>query len=499
MDVSPDESGTIKVNGSAAAFYPSVSNITLYSTVFLEAIPAIGYAFSGWSGNVTGTANPTSLIVDCDKAVTATFTPLSPKLYFPHVASQGGNSADIWETEVCLINTSDQVLSGVLRSYRHNGQAVSSGKAITLAAHERWSRIVGGGQFTNPAAIGYMVFESASDRVVGYTKFYKEGIQRTAIPAVREVNTSNIYIPHVASDAQWRTELILVNTTSAPVEELIITFNNGENRQFSLDAGEHRAFDIAGLFDNQPQPDIQSAVITNANGIIGVELFGRTDDRQLDGILLTGKAASTVYYPHVAGGEWWTGIAAYNPSELPCTITITPYDAQGTLLTRLTSSIEGKERYIGVVPELGLPAETAWFKIYSPQQRLSGFELFGTVDGNQLAAFAGGGAIGAKAGIFPKIEENGWTGIALVNTEATAASVTLTAYKDNGAPVATRVLPVSGHAKVVDLAENIFFPQDIGGATYIAYASNRNVVGFQLNGSADEMMLDGLPALGGAN
>jgi len=59
-------------------------------------------------------------------------------------------------------------------------------------------------------------------------------------------------------------------------------------------------------------------------------------------------------------------------------------------------------------------------------------------------------------------------------------------------PVATRVLPVSGHAKVVDLAENIFFPQDIGGATYIAYASNRNVVGFQLNGSADEMMLDGL-------
>jgi len=152
-----------------------------------------------------------------------------------------------------------------------------------------------------------------------------------------------------------------------------------------------------------------------------------------------------------------------------------------------------------VVPELGLPAETAWFKIYSPQQRLSGFELFGTVDGNQLAAFAGGGAIGAKAGIFPKIEENGWTGIALVNTEATAASVTLTAYKDNGAPVATRVLPVSGHAKVVDLAENIFFPQDIGGATYIAYASNRNVVGFQLNGSADEMMLDGLPALGGAN
>jgi len=173
------------------------------------------------------------------------------------------------------------------------------------------------------------VFESASDRVVGYTKFYREGIQRTAIPAVREVNTSNIYIPHVASDAQWRTELILVNTTSAPVEELIITFNNGENRQFSLDAGEHRAFDIAGLFDNEPQPDIQSAVITNANGIIGVELFGRTDDRQMDGILLTGKAASTVYYPTwpvVSGGP---ALRPITHRSCPCTITITPYDAKG--------------------------------------------------------------------------------------------------------------------------------------------------------------------------
>ena len=88
---------------------------------------------------------------------------------------------------------------------------------------------------------------------------------------------------------------------------------------------------------------------------------------------------------------------------------------------------------------------------------LTGFELFGTVDGNQLAAYAGGGGTGAKAGVFPKIEKNGWTGIAFVNTEATAASVTLTAYDDNGAPVATRVLSVGGHAKVVNLAEEIFF------------------------------------------
>ena len=48
---------------------------------------------------------------------------------------------------------------------------------------------------------------------------------------------------------------------------------------------------------------------------------------------------------------------------------------------------------------------------------------------------------------------------------------------------------------MVDLAENIFIGQDIGNATYIAYSSDSNVVGFQINGTADDTMLDGLPAL----
>ncbi|MDO8785173.1 MAG: hypothetical protein Q7J12_03055, partial [Syntrophales bacterium] len=204
-----------------------------------------------------------------------------------------------------------------------------------------------------------------------------------------------------------------------------------------------------------------------------------------------------IYYPHVASDGWWTGIVAYNPSESACTITITPYSAQGTTLSPSTLSIPGKGKYIGAVADLGLPAQTAWFKIDSTSP-ITGFELFGTADGNQLAAYAEESGTGAKAGVFAKIEKNGWTGIAFVNTETSAASVTLTAYNDTGTAVATQVLPVGGHAKVVNLAEAIF-SQNISGATYIAYSSDRNVVGFQLNGTSDGMMLDGLPGLGRTN
>ena len=184
---------------------------------------------------------------------------------------------------------------------------------------------------------------------------------------------------------------------------------------------------------------------------------------------------------------------AYNPSGSPCNITVTSYGLNGTTLASTPFSIPGRQSLVDTADRLGLPAQTAWFRIDSTTP-LTGFELFGTVNARQLAAYGGGGT-GAAAGIFPKIEKDGgWTGIAFVNTETAAASVVLTAYTDAGAVVDTRVLTVGGHAKVVDLAENIF-SQSIANATYIAYSSDRNVVGFQINGTSDDMMLDGLPGL----
>ena len=85
-------------------------------------------------------------------------------------------------------------------------------------------------------------------------------------------------------------------------------------------------------------------------------------------------------------------------------------------------------------------------------------------------------------------------GIAFVNIESSPATIILTAYDDSGTYVATETINVDGHAKVVGIAENLF-TQDINSATYIGYSSDKEVVGFQLNGSTDGMMLDGLPGM----
>jgi uncharacterized repeat protein (TIGR02543 family) len=47
----------------------------LNSTATLTATPSPGYLFASWTGDATGTDNPLSVLMDADKAITASFTP----------------------------------------------------------------------------------------------------------------------------------------------------------------------------------------------------------------------------------------------------------------------------------------------------------------------------------------------------------------------------------------------------------------------------------------
>jgi hypothetical protein len=413
-------------------------------------------------------------------------------LCFPHVDT---NSP--WKTEIAIINTSDdQGLNGELKAYGNDGQLIDA-MGISLVPHGR-RQISVGDEFTNHASISYLVFETGSQHAQGYTKFYTKGKYRVAVPAVKEVNTGDIYVSHIDSSSEWWTGVSILNTADTS-KTVTISFDTGQSKSVTLAPGEHQAFTIRNLFDEQPQPDIKSAVITNAGGVVGLELFGSAGEgNQLSGILIKDEAAFTIYYPHIDSASlnpnstYWTGIVAFNPSSSSATITITPYTEAGTSMATQELSIPGGGKYLGTVSQLSLPPGTAWLKIDSTSP-ITGFELFGTLDQNQLAGYTGVGITG-KERVFAKVEKNGWTGIAFVNTEGTQASVSLTAYDDNGTTVATRTLALGGHAKVVDLAENIF-GQDISAATYIGYASDKELVGFQLNGSLDGMMLDGLPGM----
>ena len=54
--------------------------------VIIEAIPEIGYRFSGWSGDASGTTNPITITMDSDKSIKANFSAIAP----PEEGKKGG-------------------------------------------------------------------------------------------------------------------------------------------------------------------------------------------------------------------------------------------------------------------------------------------------------------------------------------------------------------------------------------------------------------------------
>ena len=404
-------------------------------------------------------------------------------LYFSHVAVD-----DSWQTEICLINLSPtDTVQGNLDSYNNNGVKVAS-TPLSLEPNTR-KQIDVGSELVNADQTGYIVFSNSSGSPVGYTKFTLKGGDRVAIPAVDSATTDSLYVTHIAWGSWW-TGISLVNTTTSS-KTLTFRFNTGETRTITLGPKQHQAFMVASLFGNQMHADIESAVIENASGVVGLEIFG--NGNQLGGVPIISTTASTLFFPHVAStGEWWTGIVAYNPSSSTIEITVNPYDDHGNLLGSSTHSLGPGQRFFGYASVLNLPSATAWFSLQS-QNPLIGFELFGTHDGNRLAGFSVVDLDG-KAGIFPKVEKNGWTGIAFVNTENQQATVTLKAYDDTGRVLETGTTILNAHAKRVGFVESMFSDVTLNAASYLSFSADRNVAGFQLNNASSDKMLDALPA-----
>ena len=180
----------------------------------------------------------------------------------------------------------------------------------------------------------------------------------------------------------------------------------------------------------------------------------------------------------------------YNISNVSGILELNAYNTEGMPLGSHEVEIKGHGKYEGLVRDLNFPTETKWIEARFPKL-ITGFELLGTNDGNELGGFTVTN-LNRMEGVFPKLEKDGWTGIAFVNIGGSPANVRLTAYDDDGHAIAQETMSVSGHAKIVGFGKDLF-SQDISNASYIGFLSSKEIVGFQLNASSEGTMLDGLP------
>jgi hypothetical protein len=86
LSVTTSGSGSVTLN-------PPGGSYSVGTSVTLTAVPASGYAFAGWSGALTGTANPATLVMDANKSVVASFTALPQ--YTLSVSTTAGGSVTL--------------------------------------------------------------------------------------------------------------------------------------------------------------------------------------------------------------------------------------------------------------------------------------------------------------------------------------------------------------------------------------------------------------------
>jgi uncharacterized repeat protein (TIGR02543 family) len=82
---------TTNVSGSGSV-NPSGGTYAAGTVVTLTATPNAGYQFSGWSGDLSGSANPATITMSANKNITATFTVLPPIQYALTVNTSGAGS-----------------------------------------------------------------------------------------------------------------------------------------------------------------------------------------------------------------------------------------------------------------------------------------------------------------------------------------------------------------------------------------------------------------------
>ncbi|WP_114778196.1 InlB B-repeat-containing protein [Botryobacter ruber] len=135
LSVSTTGSGTVTKS-------PDQATYTSGSTVTLEATPASGYTFSGWSGDASGTTNPLAVTMNSNKNITANFV---------------------------AVSSSQQVTGFMLVDSKTEQEVkpISNGEVISLASLDNTKLNIRA--VTSPSSVGSVIFELSGTQSKTYT------------------------------------------------------------------------------------------------------------------------------------------------------------------------------------------------------------------------------------------------------------------------------------------------------------------------------------------
>ena len=209
------------------------------------------------------------------------------KLYFPISISGNG-----WDTEVGIMNTGNENVTGNLVAFNASGVFLDS-IFLSFCPNCRQEIIVGE-KFLFPSKISYLIFKSSSEQLRGYLKFYYPEDYCVAIPAQTALNEGDIPVSLILSGGEWWTAMTFLNMNEY-TKSIAILFNDGQRKDIMLAPHQNKIVTIASMFDGHPQGTITSALIKNGKGIIALEFFG--SHKKISGLVLKSEKQTKICYP----------------------------------------------------------------------------------------------------------------------------------------------------------------------------------------------------------
>lgn len=274
---------TIVSGNGAVLVNPIGPNYAPGAQVTVEAIPAPGNFFVGWTPRLVG--NPATITMDLNKTVTANFQTFVGVLYYSHIACQNA-----WETEVCAINTGKETIAGEFTAYNEVGTIVGSFGTV-LSPFERVVVDVDT-SFINTDNIRYIIFNATypSNTVVGYTRFYQAGLCSAALPAVRvdQASVEGVLCRLDSGGTAW-TGISVVNTSDMQTNVIFKALNDNGSEVGTMSISLNSYEKWAGLPEDLFKDDITGATYVIYQSEMPVVVFqlngeGSGAKKMLDGM-----------------------------------------------------------------------------------------------------------------------------------------------------------------------------------------------------------------------
>ena len=319
--------------------------------------------------------------------------------------------------------------------------------------------------------------------------------------------------PVVDTGAGRFTSLELINPSKDPVKVYLTLYDqNGltggmENRL--IGGRTHLEIDVASLFPSALGTDYVQ--ISADRPILGVEMYGSaTSLACLEG-QRSGQASRPLYSPHVAVGnfgvDYYSQLNVMNSSAAGFNIQVSLYDDTGALQASKTAFLTAHGKMsVNLADFFSLTAPTSGYLVVDPQgpAGIVGSITFGDAAAGQFMSTLPLQSLPSNHFMMCHIA-NGqlgsltfFTGLAVLNPNATPQNVRVTAYNESGLPIGSRTVTIPGHGRVVSLLDSLLpgLTKIFGGYVMV---DNQTAAGgllaFQLFGDAGLQFLSAVPAI----